>query len=189
MEDTSAVVQKIRDQLVARGGHSLGGLRRQFKIMDDNGDKKLDKNDLLYGLNDFGLNLSAAELGEFIQIADTDSSGALSYDEFITAIRGPMNETRKAVCDQAYNKFDADGNGTVALDDIKAVYNADKHPKVMSGEMTPDQVFAEFMTSFGDKDGDGVISKNEWYSYYNTISAGVDNDEEFCLIITQAWQL
>ena len=53
--------------------------------------------------------------------------------------------------------------------------------------MTADQIFAEFMGSFGDKDGDGVISKNEWYSYYKTISAGVDNDEEFVLIITQAW--
>ena len=157
--------------------------------MDDNGDKKLDKNDLLYGLKDFGLDLSAEELNEFITLADTDASGALSYNEFICAIRGAMNEKRKAICDQAYAKFDADGNGQVTIADIKGVYNADHHPKVQSGEMTPDQVFAEFLTSFGDKDGDGNISKTEWYSYYDTISAGVDNDDEFVLILQRAWQL
>ena len=55
--------------------------------------------------------------------------------------------------------------------------------------MTPDQVFAEFLQAFGDKDADGQISQDEWYTYYNTISAGVDNDEEFALIITNAWKL
>lgn len=41
----------------------------------------------------------------------------------------------------------------------------------------------------GDGDQDGAISKQEWYDYYNGISASVDNDEEFILIITNAWRL
>lgn len=180
------VAEKIKEILVSRGGHNLGGLRRQFKIMDDNGDKRLCADDLKYGFSDFGIDLSGDELTSFIAFANQDGDGTLSFDEFILAIRGPMNETRTAVVDQAYNKFDADGNGTVAIDDIKAVYNTDSHPKVQSGEMTSDQVFAEFLGAFGDKDGDGSISKEEWYSYYNMMSAGVDNDEEFCLIITQS---
>lgn len=100
-----------------------------------------------------------------------------------------MSDERKAVCDLAYNKFDADGNGQVVIADIAAVYNTDHHPKVQSGEQTSEEVFAEFLGAFGDKDANGAISKAEWYSYYNTISAGVDNDEEFELIIKQAWKL
>eukprot|EP00927_Polykrikos_kofoidii_P058511 TRINITY_DN53068_c0_g1_i1.p1 TRINITY_DN53068_c0_g1~~TRINITY_DN53068_c0_g1_i1.p1 ORF type:complete len:189 (-),score=46.22 TRINITY_DN53068_c0_g1_i1:104-670(-) len=183
------VAAKIAEQLASRGGHSLGGLARQFKIMDDAGDKKLDAGDLKYGLQDFGIEISSDELAEFIAHADSETDGVLTYNEFIVAIRGPMSDDRKAVVDQAYAKFDADGNGFVKIDDIKAVYSADEHPKVISGEMTPDQVFAEFLQAFGDKDADGMISQDEWYTYYNTISAGVDNDEEFALIITNAWKL
>ena len=62
--------------------------------MDDNGDKKLDKNDLKYGLSDFGIDLSGDELNEFMAAADVGGEGSLSFDEFILAIRGPMNETR-----------------------------------------------------------------------------------------------
>ena len=178
------VAAKIAEQLASRGGHMLGGLRRQFKIMDNAGDKRLDRDDLKYGLTDFGVEIDADELTQFIEHADTqEADGKLTFDEFIVAIRGPMNEARQAVCDEAYNKFDVDGSGSVNIADIQAAYNTDHHPKVQSGEMTSDDVFAEFLGAFGDKDGDGAISQEEWYSYYNTISAGVDNDEEFELII------
>ena len=80
------VAEKIAAQLCSRGGHSLGGLRRQFKIMDDAGDKKLDAQDLCYGLQDFGLDITKDELQEFIAHADADGSGTLNFDEFITAM-------------------------------------------------------------------------------------------------------
>ncbi len=40
-----------------------------------------------------------------------------------------MNEKRKAVCDKAYAKMDSDGNGYVTMDDVRAKYNVDSHPK------------------------------------------------------------
>ena len=55
--------------------------------------------------------------------------------------------------------------------------------------MSEEEVFAKFLESFGDQDGDGLISKEEWYNYYCGISASVDSDEEFVLIITNAWKL
>ena len=66
----------------------------------------------------------------------------MNFDEFIQAIKGGMNDARKAVCDEAYNKFDSDGSGEVTMDDLRGVYSAAQHPKVISGEMTEDQVFA-----------------------------------------------
>ena len=100
-----------------------------------------------------------------------------------------MNATRIEVVDKAYGKMDANGDGHVTMDDVRKEYNVDSHPKFISGEMTADQIFASFMGRMGDADGDGNISKQEWYDYYNGISASVDNDEEFVLIITNAWKL
>jgi hypothetical protein len=31
------------------------------------------------------------------------------------------------------------------------------HPKFQNGEMTEDEIFAEFLGNFGDKNGDGKI--------------------------------
>ena len=45
------------------------------------------------------------------------------------------------------------------------------------------------MGRMGDSDGDGKISKQEWYDYYSGISSSVDTDEEFVLILTNAWKL
>ena len=178
---------KIAEGLASRGGHNLGGLRRQFKILDDNGNKRLSAEDLKYGLQDFIQDITTEECQEFLTLADTEGNGDVTFDEFLCAIKGPMNDFRRECVDKAYNKFDADGGGSVTIEDIKGVYNTDSHPKVESGEMTSDEVFADFLGAFGDKDGDGTISKEEWYSYYDMISASIDDDEYFKLMIDQAW--
>jgi energy-converting hydrogenase A subunit M len=39
------------------------------------------------------------------------------------------------------------------------------------------------------KAGDGKVTLNEFMDYYSNISASVDDDEYFKLIITNAWNL
>ena len=47
--------------------------------------------------------------------------------------------------DKAFLKFDKDGNGRIEAADLRGVYNCSQHPKVISGEMTEDEVFLEFL--------------------------------------------
>ena len=91
--------------------------------------------------------------------------------------------------DKAFLKFDADGCGTIEASDLKGIYSAHMHPKVISGEMTEDEVFLEFLTNFGDKNGDGKISRQEWNDYYAAVSSSVDNDEHFVQLMKTAWKL
>uniref|UniRef100_A0A7S3T2W5 EF-hand domain-containing protein n=1 Tax=Strombidinopsis acuminata TaxID=141414 RepID=A0A7S3T2W5_9SPIT len=100
-----------------------------------------------------------------------------------------MNPQRQAITDKAFLKFDADGSGTIEAADLKGVYNADHHPKVISGEMTEDEVFLEFLQNFGDKNQDGKISRQEWNDYYAAVSSSVDNDDHFVQLMKQAWGL
>ena len=46
------------------------------------------------------------------------------------AIRGQLNDFRKGLVTQAYNKLDKDKNGTLDYNDVKGVYNARNHPDV-----------------------------------------------------------
>jgi calcyphosin len=74
-------------------------------------------------------------------------------------LKGKLNPRRQALVDKAFLKFDKDGNGSIQAADIKGVYNTKMHPKVKSGQMTEAQVFAEFLSSFGDVNKDGSISR------------------------------
>ena len=173
----------------ARGAESIGALGRAFKVMDDSGNRKLSKDELYYGLTDYGCQIDKAQSNALFTLFDKNGDGHLNFDEFLVGLRGEMNQTRKDVCDKAYAKMDSDGNGHVTMEDVRKTYNVDSHPKFQSGEMTADQIFGTFMGRMGDADGDGQITKPEWYDYYNGISASVDNDEEFVLILTNAWKL
>ena len=127
--------------------------------MDDNGDRKIDKQEFYWGLQDLGAGVSKNEASLLLDYLDTNQDGVVSYDEFLVGIRGTPNEKRMEVIDLAFKKFDKDGNGTVTSADLRVVYDCSQHPKVISGEMTPEEVFVEFLPSFGDKNGDGIITK------------------------------
>jgi Ca2+-binding EF-hand superfamily protein len=49
---------------------------------------------------------------------------------------------------RAFQKLDRDGSGIVDINDIREVYNASKHPDVLSGKKTDTQVFNEFLETF-----------------------------------------
>jgi Ca2+-binding EF-hand superfamily protein len=77
------------------------------------------------------LGFSDGETKKLFQFFDVDGSGAIDYDEFLRALRGPMNPQRKKIVMQAFGKLDRDGNGYVDINDIKGVYNASQHPDVL----------------------------------------------------------
>ena len=172
------------------------GLQRQFKIMDDDGSKNLNQVEFFKALNDYKLGFSKAECVSIFNYFDVDSSGSITYDEFIRAIRGPMNMARKKVVAQAFKKLDADGNGWIDINDVRGVYKANKHPDVLSGKKTEDQILQEFLETFetahsmrGNDAPNYVVTKEEFEEYYNMISCSIDDDMYFMTMISNAWKL
>ena len=162
---------------------------RAFRIMDDNGDRKIEMQEFYWGLKDMGANISQNEAKILLGYLDTNQDGVVSFDEFLYGIRGAPNATRMAIIDKAFQKFDQDGNGVVNSSDLRVVYDTSQHPKVQSGEMTEEEVFVQFLASFGDKNGDGVITKEEWNDYYAAVSSNIDNDNHFVQLMKAAWKI
>ena len=77
-----------------------------------------------------------------------------------------MSSTRKNLIDKAFEKLDKTGDGKITIKDIKGVYNANKHPQVLSGELTQDEVMIKFLNTFEsdssspdvEPSGDGEVS-------------------------------
>jgi Ca2+-binding EF-hand superfamily protein len=194
--DPEALAEALKTKLASRGARGIIGLQRQFKIMDDDNSKTLNAAEFNKALTDYKLGFSKAECLTLFNYFDVDTSGTITYDEFIRAIRGPMNMARKKIVAQAYKKLDKDGNGWIDLDDVRGVYKANKHPEVMSGKKTEDQILQEFLETFesahnmrNNSAPDYVVTKEEFEEYYNNISASIDDDMYFMTMIANAWKL
>lgn len=88
------LVERFRDKLKSRGGRGLIGLRRQFKIMDDNNSGSLDLYEFKKGIKDFQIDVDPKDIDGLFKAFDIDGSGQISFDEFIRVVVGPMNQFR-----------------------------------------------------------------------------------------------
>jgi hypothetical protein len=77
----------------------------------------------------------------------------------------------------------------VELNDISAKYNADKHPDVLSGKRSKDDVLREFLDTFDSIDKDGKVTPQEFIKYYGNCSSSIDDDDYFELMIRNAWHI
>ena len=150
----------------------------------------MEAEELCVGLGEAGVEVTKEEVELMMAKWDEDCSGDLNFDEFLKGLRGVLSEDRQAIVDAAWSKFDVDGTGAITVDDLKGGgYDCSQHPKFQSGEMTEEEIFAEFLGAFGDKDGDGSITQEEWNDYYRGISSSFDTDDQFIQSITNAWKL
>lgn len=192
----SKIMDKFREKILHRGGRGILGLARQFKIFDDNNSGTLDLPELTKALKDFRVDLSPNEIKILFNILDSDQSGEIHYDEFLREIRGDMSDFRKNLVSKAFAKLDHDESGHVDMDEIKKLYCCKKHPDVMNGKKTEDEVYAEFMETFqlhaalkGKGVKDREITREEFQEYYENISASIDRDDYFELVMNNAWKL
>ena len=77
----------------------------------------------------------------------------------------------------------------VKLDDIAKLYDVSKHPEIVNGSMTPKQVFMQFMSLWDTQEKDGIITFEEFCDYYRDVSASIDSDEFFGVMMQAAWKL
>ena len=120
----------------------------------------------------------------------------MNIDEFLMAIRGDLNDKRLGLVQKAFKMIDRDGSGYLDPNDIRNTYNASKHPDVLEGKKTEEQILVEFLETFEmhlnlreNKSSDGKVSMEEFVEYYKNISASIDNDDYFTLMMNNSWNL
>ncbi len=124
-----------------------------------------------------------------VQYYDKDIDGYVNFQDFLEGIRSRPNSRRQEIIDIAFKKFDKDGTGLIDVSDLKGIFNGLGHPLVISGEITLDQAFDEFLKNFNDRTGKSKISKSGWDDYYSAVSYSIINDDHFEYLIRSVWKL
>jgi hypothetical protein len=101
-----------------------------------------------------------------------------------------MSQRRINLVSMAFNILDRDGSGEVTPDEIMDRYDASKHPDVLAGKRTAQDVLQEFLDTF-DVGGevDGKVTRQEFLNYYSNVGATIDNEDYFELMIRNAWHI
>ena len=90
----------------------------------------------------------------------------------------------------AFDILDKNGTGEIDPSDLVGVYDTSKHPDVISKKKSSQDVLREFLDGF-DVGGvvDGMVTRTEFENYYANVSASIDDDTYFELMIRNAWHI
>jgi Ca2+-binding EF-hand superfamily protein len=193
----TCAIGKVREILTKRSGgvSSLKSLGLQFRLLDSDNGGTLTKSELELGLDKFmrgfGVHLAKAETEELFKLFDVDGSGSITYDEFLKGIRGTMGSARVELVKLAFAQLDRRGQGVVTLEDIAHIYDVSGNPLVKAGKLSKVDALKAFMSQWhlAHKKHTDDITLDDFLEYYDWISASIDRDDYFELMIRNAWHI
>ena len=86
------------------------------------------------------INLTDGELRMMFEYYDEENTGLINHEEFVHGVRDALAGERLSLVKQAFNQLDKDGSGILDAGEVAGLYDASKHPDVISGSVSPQQV-------------------------------------------------
>jgi Ca2+-binding EF-hand superfamily protein len=189
------LLRKVRELALRRGDGALRDLARHFGVRGGraaskrSGVVKINPDEFRNKMSQFGISLDAQECNILLS-AFRDAVGYLLVSEFIEELQRTLNDVRLAVVRRAFRKLDAKGKGSASSDDIKRSIDFSSLPEVQAGNLSEEAAARRFLDVFDDKSApDGVITEDEFVSYYAAVSLNIASDGEFVKLVEGAWKM
>jgi Ca2+-binding EF-hand superfamily protein len=185
------VVKKFRDLLCHRyGPNGIHKFSKCFLFIDKNHDNSVNLDELQRALNIYGLHMSDSDAHLLMTAIDTDKSGMISEAEFLAILQGPVSKVRLKLINIVFDQLDHNHDGKIEPADMAAYYNVDWDPDVKTGNVPAmTDAMTNFFKQFDGIHVDGVVSREEFLNYYKNLSASIDNDDYFELMLRNAWHI
>ncbi|KAH0616693.1 hypothetical protein JD844_028014 [Phrynosoma platyrhinos] len=179
---------RLREKLSKRGVRVVTGLGKYFRELDRKQNGDLSKTDFKQALKVFHLEVPEEDFESLWSILDDNNNGNIDYTDFTRAILGEMNEYRKAFVRKAYMKLDYNKTGSVPMINIKKCYCARKHPQVLADNATEEEIKSAFLETLEDAcSNPNEVSFSEFEDYYEGLSIGIIDDEDFINTLRNPW--
>ena len=128
-----------------------------FNQIDFNGDGKINKGELLKGLQSkIKSDTLEQDVEQIFKNIDMDNNGYIEYEEFVRAAVSKERFINENVLRFAFRYFDKDGSGEITFDEIEDVFKQSVTDKAKVHESLK-KIISEV-----DSNGDGIISFTEF---------------------------
>ncbi len=194
-QQTVETMNYFRRTLAGRAGNGIISLLKIFTILDKDGSGTLGIAEFSSIMKEFKIDLSSEQIHFIFKIFDVNKDGSLSYIEFLRGVRGEINDFRKYLIDKAFAKLDVNNQGAITLDEVVGKYQVTRHPAVVEGRKTGDQVLSEFLETYEiyhnivTGSANPTVTKEEFQGYYENISATIPDDEYFANVLDATWDI
>jgi len=125
--EVGRINNQFKMQIQKRGGIGIRSLGVLFRRMDNNGNKKLDREEFTEALAAYGLFPKVVEIQALMKFYDVDGDGNITYEEFVRGLKDPLTERRKHMVDKAFALIDRNNSGTITVADIDAIYDVSQN--------------------------------------------------------------
>jgi hypothetical protein len=96
--------------------------------MDTDQNRLVDKQEFYWGLKNLNIEITKREASILLDYLDTSRDGFVDYQEFLIGVRGSPSESRAAIINQAFDKFDVYGQDAVRAIELEQVFDCPSHP-------------------------------------------------------------
>jgi len=137
--------------------------KEAFDMFDSNKSGKITAEEIYNVMRNMGNELPLEEIKGMIAELDSDGSGEIDFEEFITFMQ--MTQTQEELTEEeevirAFQTFDKDGNGKLSLDEFKFILCS-------LGDKFTEQECLEIFKEV-DSDGDGNLDYREFVNFWKT---------------------
>ena len=193
------ILDCLRNILIKRGNKSIFYLQRMLTNCDSGHTGVVSLSQLNNIFRAYNFNIYFYDIKLLFDLFDKNNVGIIQYDNLIKSIVGKMNENRKNLIIKVYENINKDLYGYINIKEIKERYNCYKHPAVIMGNKTHEEVYGDFLEcieiykeyihNYNNKYNNDLISLNEFLEFFDEISMYIIDDKDFEVLINGCWNI
>ena len=212
LKESSSLIL-FRNLLISRGNKSIFRFQRMLSIYDRNHSGLISFDNFLTIFQAYYINFPISDIKSIFSLFDTTSKSLnnnnkneykdtsmfkIKYDNLLKSIIGKMSIKRQLLVKKVFDSFEKDNEGKIMTSDIKSKFNYKKHPDVLNGKNTPNEIYSDFLDfletfrEYNDNLKGGYsfnMSFEEFLDFYNEISMCIEDDDYFEYLLVNCWDL
>ena len=193
------ILVHLRSIMIQRGYIGIMSMRRTFMLVDENSTKEISFDEFEKIFKAYRYDLSETEINNLFNYFDKEGNGYIKYEEFLNELCNNLNQFRKDILKQVFNKLDEKEKGFVTVGIIRHEYNPKGNPLVRQGKRNEDEILAEFLDVLEyhfnlliEKNEDIDVNElevdfEEFCNFYKNISLCIEDDKYFEIMVLSEW--
>jgi len=182
-----APMEHIRMICFSRGASGIYNLGRSLRRLASHGDK-VSLNEFVKGLHEIEMG-NVAEATLIFRAFEVDLTGYIDMEEFFFYLRH-LTKMREEIINKCFQTCDKNNDGVITIADLRRSYSVKHHPLFVNGDEGEEEILKRFLATFEEGDNlNAEITKEEFLNYYAGISAMIEDDGYFDLLLREEYNL